>query len=119
VSAGRWPFPGDAPLVRARRVALAYRTRLADLEPGVCAEMDERMTRWGETWVVPRLVTFDADDQLTPAQAAELACVRIGTLRVWRQRNVLKGRCVDGKWWYRAGDVQAMSAQGRRRGGSR
>jgi hypothetical protein len=95
-----WPYPGDAPLTRARKVALAYRARLADRAPEACASLDLVVAKWGETWATPQLHRFDPDEWLSARDAAELACVTTNTLRVWRSRRRLQGRragrsCID------------------------
>jgi len=113
-----WPYPGDSPVARARRVARAYREVVARLDPDACAELDERLAGWGETWLAPRIVTYDLDDWLSAAQAADVAAVSVACLRQWRGRDRLRGRQVGGRWEYRARDVLTLAAEVRRRGGS-
>jgi hypothetical protein len=111
-----WPYPGDSPLARARRVAQAYRAALDTADPDTCRRLDGLARRWGETWAVPSVSVHDLDDWLTPAQAADLACVSTGHLRVWRHRGRLTGRQrLDGTWEYLARDVINLVTATRRR----
>lgn len=110
-----WPYPGDAPVTRARKVALAYRAGLADRAPEACASLDATISGWGETWAVGQIHRFDPDEWLSAHDAAELACVSLATLRVWRGRGRLHGRTRAGRWEYLAADVLNLSANVRRR----
>lgn len=105
-----WPFPGDSPVVRARRVAGAYRARLAQLDPEASAQLDELMAEWGQGWVIPRLIAYDPDAELSPEEAADLAQVDVATLRQLRRRGKLPGRRVGRSYVYRAADVTAIGA---------
>lgn len=111
-----WPYPGDAPLTRARRAAHAYRALLADVDPHACAEMDARMLLWGEEWMVPRVVSNDPDEWVGVLDAAALAYVKPAQLRTWRRRGRIKGLRVGTEWRYRVGDVMALADKPRRRG---
>jgi hypothetical protein len=110
-----WPYPGDSPLARARRLAQAYRAALQEADATGCDTLDVLARRWGETWAAPEPTAYDLDDWLTPAQAADLAYVRADTLRQWRRRGRLTGRHTSGGWLYRARDVIELAAQTRRR----
>jgi hypothetical protein len=113
---GGWPFRGDSPVVVARRVAAAYRARLALADAQSCAELDDLVAhRWGQTWAVPRIETVDAGDWLTPGQAADLASVKVDTIRQWRHRGRLSGVELDGRWWYLAEDIMNLGWSKRRR----
>jgi hypothetical protein len=112
---GTWPYPGDRPAARARRVAQAYRAALLDHAPGKCAELDDLMRQWGQTWVVPRVVTYHPDDWLSVHQAADLAAVELATLRGLRMRGRLVGRPNGRTWEYQAKDILALNANKRRR----
>lgn len=114
--ASRWPYPGDSPIARARRVAHAYRARLHDINTQACDEMDKRMRDWGQDWVIPRVVAYDPGEWLTPAEAADLAAVDTDTLRQLRRRGRLSGRRNGRSWEYRAADVLALNTTPRRRG---
>jgi hypothetical protein len=112
-----WPFPGDAPVARARKVALAYRHALLAADPEAAHALDRRMIGWGQFWVVPRDVVYADDEWITAAQAAELACTTPGYLRELRRRGRLHGRLApDGRsYLYRAGDIYRLSTAVRRR----
>lgn len=110
-----WPFSGDAPLARARRIARAYRELAAAADLSRCAELDELCSAWGETWVAPRVVRYDLDDWLTPAEAADAAAVSVAAVRQWRHRGRLAGRHTKDGWRYLAREVLALAAEVRRR----
>ena len=78
----RWPYPQDGPAERARRVALAYRARLARLSAEAAAECDELAARYGETWMLDQ-PEVDDDQELTTTEAAQLVGVSPGTIRNW------------------------------------
>lgn len=110
-----WPYPGDSPVARARRVAHAYRARLHLADPQQCADLDATMRGWGQTWAVPTVVTYDLDDWLSVAQAAEVGAVSPAMLRVWRHRGRIIGRQQGRVWFYQARDVVALAAEPRHR----
>lgn len=110
-----WPYPGDSPLARARRVAQAYRARLQDADPAAAAALDRLMTAWGQGWVTPRAELFDLDDWVGPADAAELAAVDPAQLRVWRHRGRITGRQGPDGWEYQVRDVLALISTVRHR----
>lgn len=113
----RWPFPGDTVLARARKVALAYRARLAEKDPQGCHALDARMTEWGETWTTQRVETIKPDDWIPSRAAADLASVHPETPAAWRRAGLIEGRKVGyNRWEYRAGDILAQSARMKRRG---
>lgn len=113
---GCWPYPGDSPVVRARRVAHAYRAKLADIDPQACAQLDATMRKFGQQWAVPRVLTYDPAAWLNPTEAADLAGVRPDTLRIWRLRGLLVGRKTEaGEWEYRASDIIALTTKPRTR----
>lgn len=68
---GRWPWPGDTPLDRARRVALSYRHALQGLDGDMCGDIDQQMENWGELWAVPRVELVDLDEWVTIDVAAQ------------------------------------------------
>jgi hypothetical protein len=106
MSACRWPHPGDAPLQRARRVALLYRLALERVAPERCGAIDAQMARWGELWVAPGIEVFEPEDYLTARQAADLASVSVATIRVWRKRGVITGTQLGPRHWlYKASTI--------------
>lgn len=113
---GRWPYPGDSPLARARRLAGAYRAALQTANPAACTDLDNLAQRWGETWLAPTPARHNLDDWLSPADAADLAAVTTNTLRQWRHRGRLTGRQQpDGTWQYQGREILALLAERRRR----
>ncbi len=115
-----WPFPGDSPIARARKVGLAYRAlakeqeqiiagltdaiekvKKGSLDPalleapkppnGTVADLDQRFVEWGETWHCDVQRTFGPDDMVKAGDAAALIQVSVGTLGRARIRGVIKG----------------------------
>lgn len=116
VVAQGWPFPGDSPVLKARRALYAYRAKLERVDPAGCAELDARMRRWGLTWIVPRELPADLGTWVSAADAADLAAVEMATLRQLRRRGRLHGRLnAANRWEYRVADVLALSTQPRGR----
>jgi hypothetical protein len=68
---GRWPWPGDTPLDRARRVALSFRNALYEINPDAAMAIDDQVTEWGELWVVPVVETIDLQELVTIDVAAQ------------------------------------------------
>lgn len=112
-----WPYPGDSPLARARRIARAYREHLAVANPQICTQLDATCIDWGEGWVAPRVLRYDLDDWLSPADAADIAAVSMASIRKMRARGRLHGRRTAQGWQYRARDVLALVSEIRRRSG--
>jgi hypothetical protein len=111
-----WPYAGDSPVARARRVAQAYRARLEILDLDGCHDLDRLFADLGETWVAPRVLTVQPTDWLTAAEAADLAGVGVATLRQWRRRGLLSGeRDARGSWRYWAGEVLDLVSSPRTR----
>lgn len=110
-----WPYLGDSPNAIIRRVCHAYRATLQQCAPEECAELDRRMIGLGQKWVVPQLVTVDPDDWLTPAEAADYACIELDSIRQMRRRGRLTGRKVGKHWQYQAREIEAafMGLRGR------
>lgn len=114
----QWPWPGDSPLVRARKCAWAYRAALAELKPEIAQELDERLGRkWGERWITGTPVAYEPDDWVTSKEAGEILGMspgRVGQLRIQgRIKAVLEG---GKRFKYRVSDVYALSETVRRRG---
>lgn len=114
----QWPQPGDSPVVKARKVALAYRASAAAFQdqltallaivaanPHVAAvvspqlitvdaqtvqQLDERFARWGETWHYPRPTHFHDDDWVSAKVAAEITQLAPGTIHRLRvERRII------------------------------
>lgn len=111
-----WPYPGDSPVARARRIALAYRQAALGEDPSVAvARLDAKCQEWGEGWVTPKLALFEPDDLITVQQAAELVSVHPDTIGALRRSGRLPGRMINRKWWYLARDVSAVISTTRHR----
>ncbi len=116
--ASSWPFPGEAPVARARRVALAYRSALQQHAPDVAASIDDIMSRWGETWATPRVITYGPDSMLSATEAGDVLCISAAAVHNLRRAGRLAGiKDASGRWHYRASNVTRLSAEPRRRSG--
>lgn len=113
-----WPYPGDSPVARARRIAQAYRAALRVQMPALCDQLDDMMTGYGEGWVAPAVITVDEDQWLTPGEAADLACVKVPAIGQMRRRGVLAGTETPDGWRYRYRDVLHAMTGTRSRGES-
>ncbi|MDP8971188.1 MAG: helix-turn-helix domain-containing protein [Actinomycetota bacterium] len=116
----RWPYPGDTPIVRARRIALAYRAVAEHHAPHECADLDAVVRGMGETWAVPIPVATDPDELLTPAEAAQMLCVSTAVIRNLRLRGRLPGHHDGRGYRYKTADVTDLflTKRGRRRSAS-
>lgn len=112
-----WPFPGDNPLVRARKIAHMYRARLRALDVAACDEADATAAMFGEDWAVPRVVTVEDDDLLRPSDAADFLCTSTANIRRLRLAGRLKGIETNDGWRYQVAELRALQ-QKRQRGGS-
>ncbi len=111
---GRWPFPGDNALVRARKIAQMYRAALGLANPQMRDECDRTAAGFGETWAVPRVLAADVE-VLGPAAAADFLGVSTARIRSLRLAGRLPGvRDGDG-WLYRRADLVALQTSPRRR----
>lgn len=111
-----WPMPGDSAIVRARRVALAYRTALEAADPDRCAALDDRMRAWNQQWILPRERRYDLDEWVSAADAADIAGIGMSALRNARHRGRIVGRQHGPKdWRYRVGDILKLGANRRTR----
>jgi len=111
----RWPFPGDSPAVRARKVAWAYRAALTELgHIEIVAELDARFISWDEEWVCP-VRTYDDEDWVTAREAGGIAGVAEGTISIARVRGRIKARRDGRRFLYRVADVRQLSFARRER----
>ncbi len=83
-------------------------------DPEACAELDNRCRDLGQSWAVPKPLTFGQDDLLDAAEVAEMCDVQPGTVRQWRRRGLPAKNTVDGVR-FRVADVLAYHAGRRRR----
>jgi len=109
----KWPWPGDTPLERARRIANSLLALMPD--PDERAGYIAIARRFGETWLGESLVLHDDTAIVTTAEAADIAYVRPGTIRRWHSEGALsavsRGRyvvaavreCAEAKRRLRAG----------------
>lgn len=104
-----WPYPGDSPVARARRIAHMYRAQLRALNPDTAGQLDDTAVSFGETWIIERLVVHGDDDLLSPADAASYLCISTDSLRVLRARGRIVGHSVSGTWHYRFADLRQLS----------
>lgn len=106
----RWPWPGDTPTDRARRIANSL---LVQLAPDQQREAIVAARAVGETWLGADLLRFEADDIVTTEQAAQLVHVSPAMIRKWHSRGLLE-RAGDQPGRYRVGAVLGCAAQLRR-----
>lgn len=116
-----WPYPGDSPVARARRMALAYRAIAESVASSKTKDLDQRFRSWGETWVGEEPVELTDDDYVNAKVGAALIGITSHALSKLRQRTR-----IDGKWngarigfTYRVGDIYKLSTELRGRGWGR
>lgn len=81
-----WPWPGDTPTERARRIA----TSLLGLLPAEERDRAVRQARAvGETWLGAQLLRWEPTDVVPTVAAAELAGVSPSTIRWWHSKGWL------------------------------
>lgn len=85
-----WPHDEDK-ASRLRRVARWYRDVLKNVDATACAEIDEVMAQFGQTWIF-RDYDFEPDELLTIDQAAEWADVSRNTVSQWLSRGHVERR---------------------------
>jgi hypothetical protein len=111
-----WPYAGDSPVARARRIARAYRAQLEHLDPDGCIVLDRQFVGWGEKWMVSRPVTYALDDWLTPAEVADFCATSTSNLRRLRLAGRIKGvQDEAGQWRYQLREVLTVIAGPRTR----
>lgn len=112
--ADSWPWPGDSPLDRARRVARTYRDTLNRVAPDACAQLDARAAELGQSWITPKPLAHEHEDLLTANEVADMCDVKPATIRQWRRRGLPTVDTVDGLR-FRVADVLNYQAQRRYR----
>lgn len=85
-----WPWPDDR-FERRSRIARMYRDKLADIDAVACAELDEIMAAYGQTWIIDGPYV-PPEALLTEAQVAEFADVSRRTVQKWVERGHLERR---------------------------
>lgn len=109
-----WPYPGDSPVVRARRVAWMYRLALQHCDPDRCKELDERMRVLEQAWAIPRHTTLDLTDWVDAHEAADIAGISLSGIRKMRAAGYLKGRRQsERKWEYQVAELLALATKAR------
>jgi hypothetical protein len=109
---GRWPFPGDLPVDRARLVALQYREVLERLDPAACTVIDEAAVLAGESWVLREWAIETEDDYVSVERAAELVGRSTRWVYAWAARN--DGAVRRRPTLIRLGAIRAAAASARR-----
>lgn len=104
----KWPYPGDTPLVRARKVAHMYRALLRTLSSDACDQADATARQFGEAWAVPRVLTALDDDLLDPANAADFLCTSMDNIRRLRLAGRLNGHHTPNGWRYQVADLRNL-----------
>ena len=104
----RWPWPGDTPTERARRIANSLLALLPEPERDTWTAQAHAV---GETWLGATLLRWSADDIITTAEAAELIHVGASTIRKWHSAGQLHAQA---RGRYRVGDVLDCAAARRR-----
>lgn len=117
----QWPFPGDAPVSRARKMGLAYRQMAIDAQKQLQAaaefaahldpelrerfdktvhldvdqrveNVDRRFLSWGEKWHAERVEPYADDEMIDTRQVAALLCITISSASKLRMRGRLPAR---------------------------
>ena len=99
-----WPWPGDTPTERARRIANSLVALLPAHERDFWVAKAHEL---GETWLGTSLARYTNDDVVSTAEAAALAYVGGSTIRKWHSLGQLKA---VGRGRYRVGDVLDCAA---------
>lgn len=100
-----WPWPGDSPEDKAKRVALAYRQRLEACNPLAAAELDTYWQAHGAGWVTPAHTPLDLDEWLTPSEMADRLHIDPRRMRDWARRGQIRVMDINARRMYCVGDV--------------
>jgi hypothetical protein len=112
----RLAMAGRQPRRRAKRVALAYRHRLAELAPEAAAELDVYWAELGAGWVQPAHTALDLDAWHTAGDMAELLHIDPQYLRDWaRRKHIRVIQDTRKRRLYCVGDVVAYMRKARLR----
>lgn len=85
-----WPYPDDR-FERRSRIARMYRDRLADENATACAELDEVMAAYGQTWIIDGPY-MPPETLMTATEVAAWADVSKRTVEKWVERGHLERR---------------------------
>lgn len=99
---------GDTREDRAKRVALSYRRRLAEIDPGSVAQLDAHWREHGAGWVEPAQTPLRLDDWHAAGEMSELLHINARALRDWARRHPYQFRLMHdarGRRLYCVGDV--------------
>lgn len=113
----RWPWPGDTPLDRARRVAASYREALYRHFPDDAMDLDEKFVEWGEIWVAPQLdADVNFEEYVTIDVAAQYVGLSAKAVYAWVYRKTIDGqKGNDERLRVKLGDVLEESRRLRRK----
>lgn len=100
----RWPFPGESPRTRSRKIAWAYRAELQEVAPERAAELDARFVSWDESWVCPTR-SFAPDDLVTANEAGTLIGKSGRYVSAMRVNGWLKGKRDGKRYLFKVSDV--------------
>lgn len=133
-----WPYPGDAPIVRARKVALSYRTQALEYERIIAryqeltkdvdadklpepaqigvADLDSKFIEWGERWHAEIDITYGPEDEVKAKIAGPLIGISGRSIGAMRARGRIKGRWNkpkgdNGHYLYKVADVWELSTK--------
>lgn len=101
-----WPWPGDTPCERARRIANSLLALMPDEEQVRHVRTARGL---GESWLGANLLRWGVEDVITTAEAAELVHVKPSTIRWWHSKGRLANR---GTGKYLVGEVLDAAARG-------
>ncbi|MDF3308732.1 hypothetical protein P3H15_27315 [Rhodococcus sp. T2V] len=112
-----WPWPTDTQLERARRVARSYREALESLNPGVCENIDRKVTEFGQEWIKPELdMAPEAWELLSARDLEVMVGVPASSVRAWAAKGRLTKRTsADGSPVYLVEEVRELIAETRHR----
>lgn len=105
---------------------MVYRTHLHTANREVCDRIDEAMRHIGQTWILPKVVTYELDALVSASEAAAVAGVGVETVRQWRKRGyvardgsrrhlIVRGLSEKGSPMFNVGEVLEVIATTRSR----
>lgn len=133
-----WPHLGDAPVVRARKVALSYRAQALEYERIIAryqeltkdvdadklpepaevdtAHLDRKFTEWGESWHCEVEIQYGPDDEVKAKVGGPLIGIDARSLGAMRARGRIKGRWnkpagSNGHYLYKVADIWELSTK--------